>query len=344
MGKSKIRSIFVIVFISMLFVFSGCGQKTDKNVSANQTAPQENKPVLKVALLLSGPINDNGWNAIAYESLQKVKEGGAQTSYRENVAQSDQLEAFRAYATQGYNIIFAHGYEFTDAAKKVAPEFPQIKFVVTSNNFSQEPNVASIYANTYQAGFFAGMVAGAITKTHQLAYIGAMDIPAVTEPRDGFIAGAKYIDSEAKVTTAFIGSWDDSAKAKEIANALIQKGVDVILPNADQAGLGAIQAAAEKKVYAIGISRDQSQSAPETVVASSKYYYPLEYVANLVKEGKFEARCYRVGIKEDATGLIWNNKLKDKVSAEAMSKINQAIEDVKSGKLDVAKLVEESKK
>ncbi|MGI9860868.1 BMP family protein [Moorella naiadis] len=346
MKKVKIYAFILALMLIVVFTISGCGSKTSndqvkQNGDSKPNTSQATK--LRVALILPGPINDNGWDAIAYNSLMKVKEMGVDVSYRENVGQSDQLEAFRAYATQGYDIIFAHGYQYKDDAKKVARDFPKVKFVVTSNTDSQPPNMASIFASTHQAGFFAGLVAAAASKTGKIAYIGGFDIPAVSEPRDGFVAGAKYFNPKIEVTTAYIGSWDDVAKAKETAMAMIQNGVDVILPNANQAGLGAFQATKEKGVYGIGIATDQSQYAPETVIASSKYYYPMEYVTQEIQTGKFEAKCYSVGIKEDATGLIWNNKLKDKVSADSTAKINQIIADVKAGKIDVDKLAEQAK-
>lgn len=330
----KIGTVFVVALMVAVFALAGCGSKgasQQKEAKPGEAGTSK----IKVALLLPGPINDNGWSALAYSSLKKVEAMGLETAYRENVSQSDMVEAFRAYATQGYAIIFAHGFQFGDAAKEVAKQFPQIKFVVTSSTISQEPNLASIYVPGAQAGFVAGVVAGAVTKSGKVAYIGGMDIPAIKEPALGFESGVKYVNPKAEVNISFIGTWEDVAKGKEMALALINKGYDVVLGNANQATLGVLQAAVEKNVLAVGYVTDQSRSYPNTVVASSFLYYPLEMVVKEVQKNNFKAQNYRASINEGGTGIIWNDKMKSSLTPETLKKIETAIEDLKSGKIKI---------
>lgn len=337
----------VILLLTTLLV-AGCGGKKESG-SQGQTAQggqtDQNKDTgkkqLKVALLLPGPVNDNGWNATAYEGLKKAeKELGVKTAYRESVSQSDQTDALRAYATQGYDVIIGHGFEFGDAIKKVAKDFPNVKFIVTSSDISQAPNVASLQVLNVQAGFFGGALAAMVTKTGKIGYVGGMDIPPIKNALLGFKAGAKLVNPKVQVMTAMTGSFDDVAKAKETARTFIEQGADVVLGNADQAGLGVVQAAQEKGVMDIGYDHDMSNVAPDTVVATTPQSYPIaiDYIIKEIMSGKFEAKYYPIGAKEDATGIVWNAKWESKLPAGVKDKMTQLINDVKSGKIDVEKL------
>ncbi|WP_197686553.1 BMP family protein [Thermanaeromonas toyohensis] len=183
--------------LTLLAVLVGCGSKpqpgsSDTGVEASPSGEAKGgKKQLKIALLLPGPINDMGWNASAYEGLKQAeKKYGASVAYVENVAQSDMEENFRGFALQGYDLIIGHGFQFGDAAKKVASQFPKAKFVVTSSNISQPPNVASVNIDNEMQGFIMGAIAALMSKS--------------------------------KV----VGNFNDINKAKEMALAMIAQGAD----------------------------------------------------------------------------------------------------------------------
>ena len=338
--------------ILLLISLAGCGSNSSStSPSSSSSAASSNgggtpaPAKLKVALLLPGPINDNGWNASAYQGLKEAeKKFGIQGTYVENVAQSDQLSKFRAFAQQGYDVIIGHGNEFGDAAKTVAKEFPKIKFIVTSTNITQPPNLGSLNVLSQQAGFFAGVAAQTLTKSNKVAYVGGMEIPPITAFATGYKQGVKYANSatgkNVQVVGALTGSFEDVAKAKETAKTFISQGADVIIGNADQAGLGVIDAAKQAKVLDIGFGIDQSPLAPDLIPASTVQSMPvaIEYVIKLINEGKWQPQYYPVGAAEGATGLVFNDKMKDKFSSSSMDLINKAIDGVKSGQIDLSKL------
>ncbi len=343
MKKMYTRVMVILLAITFVVTLAGCGSSTP---AASQKSADNAK--LKVALLLPGPINDNGWNASAYQGLKEAETKlGVEGAYSENVSQSDQLSKFRDYAQQGYNVIIGHGFEFGDAAKQVAKEFPKVKFIVTSSDITQPPNLGSLNVVSQQAGFFAGVAAQTLTKTNKVAYVGGMQIPPITTFATGFRQGVKYANDatgkNVQVSGALTGSFDDVAKAKETAKTFISQGADVIIGNADQAGLGVIDAAKQAKVWDIGFGVDQSSVAPDIIPVSSIQSMPvaIEYVIKLINEGKWEPQYYPVGIGEGATGLIFNDKLKDKFSAQGMDLINKAINDLKTGKIDLKSLPEQ---
>ncbi len=332
----RFLSVGLILVLLAALLLAGCGgSKQAEDNKDNASAPQKDK--LKVAALLPGTINDQGWNATAYRGLKLIEEKfGAEIAYTEKVAQSDMEENFRGYASQGFDIVIGHGFEFGDAAKKVAPEFPDVKFIVTSTNIHQEPNLASLNTDNYEQGFLQGVVAGLITKTGKVGAVGGMEIPPIADSLRGFEKGAKYVNQNVEVLSAFTGDFEDAAKAKETALAMIEKGADVIMADADQAGIGAIEAAKEKGVLAIGANGDQNSLAPDTVVTSGfdDLAFAMEILVNDIVNGKFEPKFYDLGVAEGAVYLAPYHSFEDKLDQAVKDKIQQIFEDMKSNKLD----------
>jgi basic membrane protein A len=340
-GKKFLALLLVFVLAGSLVV--GCGGQEKQSGDAAQPSEQKEETPFKVAALLPGPINDNGWNASAYEGLKLVeKELGAEIAYQESVPQSDFEESFRGYASQGYNVIIGHGFQFADAAKKVAKEFPNTTFLMTDSQEFQEPNVGSYSVLAKEAGFLGGVVAAAYTKSNKVAIVGGLSIPPVTGMIEGFKKGVNYTNPEVEALTTITGSFEDVAKAKEMAKVFIQQGADIIMHQADQAGLGVIEAAKEHKIPAIGVIKDQSGLAPDTVLVSAFRNIPegVLYIVKQVKDGQFKPQFYPLGVKQDVVGLIWNPQLEDKVPAEAKAKIEQIVSDLKEGKIDLESLPE----
>ncbi|MBE3582013.1 MAG: BMP family protein [Thermoanaerobacteraceae bacterium] len=343
----KLLAVLTALLLLLGAAACGGGQKQEgqpRGGEQTQSSGQQAEEKLKVALLLPGPVNDMGWNASAYEGLKEAeKHHGIEGVYRERVSQSEMEEAFRAFATQGFDVIIGHGFEFGDAAQKVAKDFPDVKFVVTSSTISQPPNLASLQVMNIEAGFLGGYLAGLLTKSGVVAYVGGMDIPPIRNAMIGFELGAKMAKPDVEVLKTMTGSFEDVAKAKEQARAFIEQGADVVLGNADQAGLGVIQAAVEKGVIAVGYDHDQSSAAPDTIAGTSIQSYPIaiDYLIKLVKEGKFEPKFYGMGAAEGATGLLWNPQFESKLPAGTKDKVQQVIEDLKSKKLDLEKMARE---
>ncbi|WP_206811852.1 BMP family protein [Paradesulfitobacterium ferrireducens] len=330
-AKKWFSMVALLLIVALLAV--GCGSS-----STGGTSQDTGVKKLKVALLLPGPINDNGWDAVAYKGLKQAEtELGVETAYRENVSASDMETAFRSFAQQKYDVIIGHGFQFGDAAKAVAKDFPNTKFVITSSNISQAPNLASMNVLSHQVGYLGGVYAALATKTKKIAFIGGQEIPPILDGAKGFAEGAKSVDPSVEVMSANTGSFDDVAKAKETAKAFIAKGADVVLGDANQAGLGVIDAAKGAGVYAIGYGDDQSNVAPETVIASGLQIYPvaITVMVKTIQDGKFEPKFYPMGIKEGAVGIALNKGLLSKLPAGIEEKINQVVDDFKSGKLTV---------
>jgi len=283
---------------------------------------------LKVAILLPGPYNDHGWNEVGYSGLMAIKEHvGAQVAYTENVQQSDEAADFRGYAAQGYTLVFGHGFQFADAAKQVAPEFPHTWFVVTSTVAGQAPNVASMSVDNYQQGYLAGAAAALLSKTGIVGTVGGQPIPPITNALKGFEAGAKHVNPAVQVLSGFTESFSDVAKAKEFALAMIDKGADVVMGDANQAGIGVVGAARDRHVLAIGMNSDQHSLAPETIPISVIQNYAAGFVAvaKKVLDGSLQPGPLNAGLNEGAVyPSPWYGPIPDQVQRSFQDVLDQA--------------------
>ena len=298
---------------------------------------------LSVAILLPGPISDQGWNMVAYNALKHVEEKlGVKTAYSEQVPASDYEEIFRGYASSGYDIIMGHGFEFGDAAKKVAKDFKDKNFIVTSTNITQEPNVASFRINDAQSGFVQGVIAALLTETGKVGTLGGMEIPPIINQQKGFKAGVEYIDEDIEVISSYTGSFHDVAKGKEMTKAMAEEGVDIIVADADQTNLGVIEAAKEEDLLVLGSSGDLGKNNPEVVVTSlvEDFSVAFETVVKEVKQDNFKVKAYELGIADDVVSLAPYRKFEDEISEENKEKINEVVEKFRTRELSVDEYLE----
>ena len=310
--------------------------------SANLKAKGHEK--FKVAMLLPGSISDAGWNALAYEGLKAIeKQLGAKISHAETRTPTDQEEQFRAYALDGYHMVFGHGYEFQDPAKAVAPDFPETIFI-TSSGGTITDNISPVNFRVEQAAYLLGIIAGMMTNTNKLGVMGGQNIPSVNSTFMAFEGGAKSVNPDTEVSWVYVGNWEDIGKGKELALAQINEGVDFIFPNADAAGLGAYEAAEitqkeGKTVYTFGANRDKSDISP-TVIANA-VITPNAFVkiAKIIKEGKFKPQIYTFNmLTDEAITLTYNPALKDKVPEAVQKAVEDAKAKILAGELKVPQI------
>ncbi|MBE7474672.1 MAG: hypothetical protein DPW09_23980 [Anaerolineae bacterium] len=309
---------------------------TEEAAGEEASAAEGDFSGLKVAMLTSGPINDEGWNQTAYEGLKAVEAAGAEIANTENVAQADQLDLIRSYADQGFNIIIGHGFEYGDALVAAAEEYPEVSFIQIGGIAENGKNLVSYVFRPGEGGYAAGILAGYMSPTGKIGGVGAVEIPTIAADFNAFTQAAKTVNPEiGEVPVAYTGSWVDIPKAKEAAIAQIDSGVDLILANGDNANVGAIEAAKENgKVYAIGWTRDQSHLAPELVLTSLEQRVDnilIEAITE-IKAGTIEWTNHLVGFAEKASTFAPFNKA---VPEEAVNEVNAVIEALVSGQIQL---------
>ena len=301
---------------SLLALLAACGG--DKTGStADSTATKK----MRVALLTPGPISDKSWNGIAHEGLLAIRDSlGAETSHIQTKTPAEFDENFRQYGAQGYDLVIGNGFEYQEAATRVAPSYPNTNYAITSGRVTA-PNVAGLAFAFEEASYQAGMLAGALTTSNTIGLIAGTELPPVKTSFLAFERGAKSVNPKVSVITSYIGNWDDVSAGKEQALAQIAQGADIIFQNADAAGLGVFQAAREKKILAFGTNADQNSVAPDVIIASVVIDLPKAFlmVAREVQAGTFKGRVINLGVKDDVVRLVVNPALRTRIPAAAMA-------------------------
>ena len=278
---------------------------------------------IKVALLLSGPANDGGWNAVAVAGLKEAeKKYGIETAYTEHVTVADSESAFTEYAAQGYDLVIGHGFQYGDPAVRVGKRFPKSKFVAIEGNSSSD-NAASFRIACEEAGYLMGILAASMTKTGVIGMVGGVEQPSIVKVVEGYKLGARAYNPKVKVLESYVGTFTDVAKGKEAAMAMIDQKADVLSHIANQAGTGVIKAAESKGLLATGDSWDQSVIAPKAVVCSTVYNVPtlVVNIVKQVKEGTFKGGIYDQGMMEGVVDIAPYHDFESKIPQDAKDKI-----------------------
>lgn len=290
-----------IVFIhTLLLTLVACGDKR-ADVQENQA--------FRVAVLTPGPISDQSWNAAAFEGLQRIKDSlGAEVRHVQTRTPAEFEENFRQYGAAGYALVIGHGFEFQEAAQRVAPAHPRTIFATTGGT-GTAANVAALSFAFEEPSYLAGVAAASVSRSKVLAAIGGTELPPVQASFAAFTAGAKAVDPNITVLTAFIGNWDDAGAGKEQALAMIARRADVIFQNADAAGQGIFQAAREARgVWIVGSNADQNGVAPAVTLGSVVIDIPRAFLllAKEVRDGTFQPRVVRFATASDVVRWVPN--------------------------------------
>ncbi len=339
----KVLAVAMSVAMS-LSLLAGCGASKAESApaqSSGSSAPAESAPApkeFKIALIVPGTVNDQDWSQLAYDAVKAVSDDlGATLNYSEKVASSDYDQILRGYASQGYNVVFAHGNEFSDAAKIVAADFPETQFIITSGAESVKPNFNGFQVGGIDSGFMTGAIAMMVSETGKVGAIGGVEMLPIIQFMKGFEAGAKYINPEGEVTTMFTGSLEDAAKAKEAAFAMIETGVDVLSQNANTASQGVIMACQEKGLLNVGAVSDQRVFAPDTVFISvnSDMMTAIGAIIRQAYNGQLSGEVKNLGIKEGAIMLTdYSEEASARVPDETKAKIQELYDQIASGEVD----------
>ncbi len=297
--------------------------------------PAEPEEQYSVSLLLPGAINDAGFNQLAYEGLMAAKDKyNLEVAYTENIAPVDFETVMLDYADKGADLIIGNGFDFTDAMKIVAPTLPDVQFAIVNGDSPQEPNLAVYRFDTPQTGFIAGALAALVSEKGVVGMVAGASYPHVKDAVVAYEAGAKYINPDIKVLSGYTESWSDMAKGKEMAEAMVDQGADVLSGNANQVTLAVLGVAKDKGLRAIGYIDDQNSVAPEAVASSS-----IQSVADLMDrmvdeaiKGEMKPVLNIVGVKEGVVRMSpWYHE--DWVGTEGVQKMEEIMAGLEDGSL-----------
>jgi basic membrane protein A len=327
---------YVLAVLLITALLAACAGQPAAPTPTPTPAPQE-KP-FKVGLLLPGSANDQGWNQIAYDAFKRIeKELGAEMSYVELEQSPASFEkAFRDFASQGYQMILGHGFEFQDPALAVAKDYPNTFFFISSSRIFAG-NVIGLNTDSSQPFYLMGVIAAKMGKGAGL--VGGMEIPPISEAFTGFINGAHSVDPNFPVSVTYIGNFTDAAAAKEAALSMIAQGADFIIPNADVAGLGVYQAVAESgpQIATFGVFGDFTDKAPQNVIGNyfADYGQGIVNVAKAIKEGTFKPTGnVEFGLKDkDVMWLTFNDKAARPVPEDVRKLVEEVTAKIAAGEI-----------
>ncbi|HEY8258606.1 MAG TPA: BMP family protein [Gemmatimonadales bacterium] len=291
---------------------------------------------LRVGLITPGSVADAAWNSGAYAGLLEIRDSlGLPISHVEAHTPAEQDEALRSFAAQGYGLVFAHGFEFQGPAERVSAQYPQTIFIITSGSRARG-KVAPLIFRLEEASYLAGMVAGGLTKSNLLGFVGGIELPPIKAAYEGWVNGAKAVNPKVQSREVYLNSFDDAAAGREAALALIRAGADMFHHNADAAALGLFQAAKESPgVYVFGSNADQTALAPDRVVGSAVIDLPraLLLVAREAKAGTFKPKVESFGLSSGVIRYVANPKLDSLVPGPLKSRMAAAADSIAAGTL-----------
>jgi simple sugar transport system substrate-binding protein/basic membrane protein A len=257
----------------------------------------------KAAMLLPGSVNDQSWNAIGFAALNKLKAGGADVAYSENVSPADQIETMRDYARRGFSPVIGHSGRFLSAAQRIGPEFDKTWFLIASASQGAGKNVAAVDYNNIHIGYLMGTLAARMSKSGKVGVVAGLEgLPNVVQYVGGFRLGAKATKPDIEVKVIYIKDMEDAAMAKEAALSLISGGTDFVYGKLNAAQLGLIQAAKEKNIYTSGRSFAHVAAAPENVVTATIEDWETMYAAaaKAIKDGTIKPELAMYGFDSPA--------------------------------------------
>ena len=320
----------VVIASSMLV---GCSNQSSKSNST------EGKNI-KVGMVADvGGVNDESFNQSAWEGLQQAeKDLGIEIKLIESKQASEYLSNMESLLDEDVDVVIGVGNTMKDDIKTEAENYPDKHFVIIDETYENgiPENVTPILFKANEAAYLTGLVAGKMTQTNKVGFIGGMDFPVIQKFEYGYMAGVKEANPSAEIKSQYAGTFGDAAKGKSIANQMYGNGVDVILSAAGGTGLGAIESAKEQNKYAIGVDRDQSDLSPENVLTSALKKVNVGVYDTLKEfvEGKLTGGKEKVyGLKEDGVGIPESTK--NLVPQEIIDYIDSMIEKIKNDEIKV---------
>lgn len=324
--KRKAQKLVSGILLTALLLCSCSIEQASSPAQGGQSG--EDDGAYRVAMILPGPINDAGWSAAAYEGLTMAAEDfDIEFAYSENVTIADADAAFTEYASNGYDLVIAHGFDYTDSACKIGPKFPNTKFIVMNGLESAEPNVAGYKLRLGESGFLAGAFAAQITKANKIGVVMLDRSETYQLSMDNYVKAAKWLNPDIEVLTGYAENANDLAKAKEVTLSMIEQGADVICGNCNAATLGCIEACDETKTYFVGLTSDQHELAPDVVVVSVVQSLP-QFVYSAVEDcykGNFSPTIVQKGVAEGQVTYSSYYEHASLVTDEMQAKLDELI-------------------
>ncbi len=331
---AKVRGLSALILMPFL-VASAATLGLVSSAGAGQAPAFKPQDKIKAAFIYVSPVGDAGWTTAhdrARKATEKELASFFTSAYSESVPEGAQAEqVIERYARQGYNLILTTSFGHMDPTLNVAKKFPNIIFMHCSG-FKTLSNMGTYFGRMYQARYLSGIVAGRMTKTNTIGYVAAHPIPEVIRGINAFTLGVRSANPQAKVNVVWTQSWYDPPKEREAAEALLDRGADVIAQHQDTP---APQQAAEKRgKWSVGYNTDMKAFAPKAHLTAPIWRWEKIYieVAKQAKAGTWKSEQLWPGLE---TGVVDLAPFNEAVPADVRAQVEKAKASILSKQWDV---------
>jgi len=284
-------------------------------------APALAQSKTKVSFVYVGPIGDHGWSYQHHQGLLAIKAAfgdKVETSFVESVPEGPDAErVIDQLAATGSSIIFTTSFGFMNPTVKVAARYPNVKFE-HATGFKQAANVATYDARFYEGRHIIGLIAGKMTKTNVIGYVGSFPIPEVVMGINAAYLAAKSVNPAVKFKVVWVSTWFDPGKEAAAAKTLMDQGADVLMQHTDSPA--PVKYAEEKGIFAFGQASDMVQFGPNahlTAIVDNWNPYYLKRVKEAI-DGTWTSGAVWGGMKDGTVVMSpWSKKIPPDVVALA---------------------------
>ena len=314
----KKKFAWLAVFAAFALIASACGGDDEVDVSD-----------FRIAIVAPSASNDL---AFTQSIVDAVKAMGVEPSITDGTfVVEDAAAAIRGYAAEGYDLVIGHGSQYGGSLEEIAKDFPEVAFAwgTAADTFGL-PNVYAYEAASDEGGYVMGVMAAALTDTGNIGVVGPIEVGDAKLYVDGFIAGAA--SGGASAVASYTGSFSDVALASETAQAFASQNVDVLSGTA-QMVVGAVGVANEQGILWFGTQANQTELAPDIVVASQVYHWEviLETIIQNVQDGTLGGEVFEINLENEGLVIEYNDDFD--LPGDVKDLADDAIDGIKDGSI-----------
>jgi len=350
----KYTWLFTLV-VAFALIISACGSPAPAEEASEAAQPATEAPTsapvvaeapaaapFRVAVILPSAKNDMAFSQSMYDALVAIQTEMGGPDKMEFVFSEgmfvvdDAAAAVRDYASQGYNLVIAHGSQYGSSLQEIAPDFPNTSFAwgTTVDTFGQ-PNIFAYEAASQEGGYVNGVLAATLSTSKVIGIVAPIETGDAKLYVEGFKDGVASVNPEVKVNVNYIGSFSDVALAAEAATTHISNGADVLTGTA-QMVVGAIGKAQENNVLWFASDANQSSLAPSIVVASQVYHWEviLKEMIDLIQAGTLGGQSFTINLANNGEVIEYNPDYALPADAKALA--DETVKGIIDGTITIA--------
>ncbi|MEM1030951.1 MAG: BMP family ABC transporter substrate-binding protein [Myxococcota bacterium] len=316
---------------------------------AQEPPPPSEGPMtdIRVGLVFDvGGRGDKSFNDAAYAGVSRAqRELGVHVELLEPSGAEDREAALRLFAARGFDLVLGVGFIFSSDINEVARDFPEARFgcvdYAPPPNGSMPNNVMGLGFREEEGSFLVGAVAGLLTQTRHVGFVGGMDIPLIHRFEDGFRAGVTHVCSACVTHVGYAGTTPDAfrdpAKGKAIAVSQISRGADILYHAAGTTGHGVFEAARDMGASAIGVDTDQHDEMPGTVITSmvKRVDVAVFETVRAVGEDRFVPGITSFGVAEGGVGYVSDGPHASRIPPSVRARVGQLAAGIAAGEIEM---------